>query len=97
MYIGEKKKESPFSLDVLSIDYEELPVDLRYVASKLGVKTAVELLRYFQGTSIYVPRISKLTEYVQRYMRNNPDKSFKELAMELNVSENYIRKLSWEI
>jgi hypothetical protein len=84
-------------LDEQEIFFEELPSDLQLIASKLGIEASVDLLRYFPGTSIYIPRISKLTDYVIRYIRANEGKSCKEIATALGVSENFIRKLQYEL
>ena len=95
MLIGEKKSIIKNSFDVSAIVPSELTPDLQIVADKCGFETVIALLKNLQGTSIYVPRISRLTNYVVRYIKENQTKSIKELALELGVSENYIRKLQY--
>jgi len=95
MFIGEIKQTLQNSLDVSKITLSELTPDLQIVADKCGIETVVALLKNLQGTNIYVPKVSRLTDYVIRYIKENQPKSVKELALELKVSENYIRKLQY--
>ena len=96
-YIGQPKNIIKKSLDEIEINFEELPLDLQFVADKCGINTACELLKNLQGTNIYIPKMSNLTKYVTRYITLNRDKKNKQLATELGVSENYIRKLKYDI
>ena len=96
-YIGQPKNNTKNSLDELAITFEELPFDLQFVADKCGIDTALELLKNLQGTTIYIPKISRLREYSMRYIRENYTKSTKQIAAELGVSENYVRNLKYEI
>ena len=96
-YIGQHKNNTKNSLDELSITFEELPFDLQFVADKCGIDTALELLKNLQGTTIYIPKISRLRDYAIRYIKENYSKNTKQLAAELGVSENYIRNLKYEM
>ena len=96
-YIGQPKNIIKKSLDELSIAFEELTPDLQFVADKCGFNTVLELLKNLQGTNIYIPKMAKLTDYVIRYIKVNSNKKTKQLADELGVSENYIRKLKYDI
>jgi len=95
--IGQPKKIIKKSLDEIVIDFNELTPDLQFVADKCGINTVLELLKNLQGTNIYIPKISRMTKYVIRYIKENNTKKIKQLADELGVSENYIRKLKYEI
>ena len=97
MLIGEKKSIIKNSFDVSNITLDELTPDLQIVADKCGLDTVLLLLKHLQGTNIYIPRISRLTDYVLRYIKENIAKSIKELALELGVSENFIRRLKLDI
>ena len=96
-FIGQSKNVIKNSLEELTITFEELPADLQFVADKCGIDTAMELLKKLQGTNIYVPKMSRLTNYVSRYIKHNIEKKNKELANELGVSENFIRRLKYDI
>jgi len=97
MLIGEKLPQIQNGLDIFNIHFNELPTDLQIVADKCGIETAFILLKHLQGTSIYIPRIAKLSNYILRYLKENNNKSVKQVAIELGVSENHIRKLKYEL
>ena len=97
MLIGQVKQIQQQKIDISNILFTELPIDLQIVADKCGIDTVLLLLNNLQGTNIYVPKVSKLTAYVMRYINENPDKSIKELAIGLGVSETYIRKMQYGI
>jgi len=96
-YIGQPKDIPIKSLDGLNIEFEELTDDLQFVADKCGIDTARELIKNLQGTNIYIPKISKMRDYIIRYIKENSDKKTKQLATELDVSENFVRQLRYEI
>ncbi len=75
------------------ISHEDLTEDLRIVASTCGIETVRNLLRNCAGMSIYIPRISRLDQFIVRYIRESRGKSFKQIARELGVSEQYIKRL----
>ncbi|MCL2039891.1 MAG: hypothetical protein FWG85_05625 [Bacteroidetes bacterium] len=95
--IGQPKNVIKNGLEELAITFEELPFDLQFVADKCGIDTATELLKKLQGTNIYIPKMSHLTNYISRYIKHNRSKKNKELANELGVSENFIRRLKYNI
>ena len=96
-YIGQPKKIIKNSLEELAVEFNELPFDLQFVADKCGIEIAIELLKNMQGTNIYIPKISRMRDYVSRYIRENKDKKIKQLADELSVSENYVRNVKYEM
>ena len=96
-YIGQPKNIIKKSLDEIAIDFNELTPDLQFVADKCGINIVLELLKNLQGTNIYIPKISRMTDYVIRYIKLYKDKKTKQLADELGVSENFIRKLKYKI
>ncbi len=80
--------------DIFSkIEQSDLTDDLQIIAEVCGIETVRSLLRNCGGMSIYVPKISRLDNFVFRYMKENKEKTFKQIARELGVSEQYIKKL----
>ncbi|MCX7880413.1 MAG: hypothetical protein N2517_07105 [Ignavibacteria bacterium] len=80
--------------DVLSkLELEDLTDDLKLVASACGLDTVRQLLRNCPGMSIYVPKLSRLERFIVKYIKQNPEKSFKMLAKELGVTEQHIKRL----
>jgi Mor family transcriptional regulator len=51
-----------------------------------------ELIIKFGGANYYIPKISSLDNFVDRHIKTNKDKTYKQLARDLNVSENFIKK-----
>ena len=96
-YIGQPKNFTKKSFDELEINFDELTEDLQFVAEKCGIDTVLDLLKNLQGTNIYIPKVSRLKDYNIRYIKINKDKNVKQLANELGVSENHIRKLKYDI
>ena len=96
-YIGQPKNIIKRSLDEFKINFDELTDDLQFVAEKCGIDIVFDLLKNLQGTNIYIPKVSRLKDYNIRYIETNKDKSIKQLADELGVSENHIRKLKYDI
>ncbi len=75
---------------------DELTEDLRMVADALGMEVVRGLLREFAGVSIYFPRISRFDKFVERYLRENRDTSVSQIAANLNVSAQYLRRIKRE-
>jgi hypothetical protein len=73
---------------------EDLTPDLRMLAEVCGLEHVKEMLLNFSGINFYVPRISRLDTLILKYMKLHPDKSHIELAKELSVSGQLIKKLT---
>ncbi len=71
----------------------DLTEDLQMVAGLCGMETVRVLMRHFAGMNVYVPKLTRLEQFIRRYLENNSDKTYKQAAFELNVSEMYLRKL----
>jgi hypothetical protein len=75
------------------IEMEDLTEDLTLIAEAMGLDVVRNLMRQLSGLYVYVPRISRLERFVRRYMEENSHKPFKEIALDLNVSSQYLWKL----
>lgn len=74
------------------IQYDDLPKDLQFIADCCNIETVRLLLENFNGLYFYIPKITKMPKLIKRYYKEN-NKSLKEIAKELNVSETYLRKV----
>lgn len=74
------------------IDESELTPDLQIMADLCGMDLVRKLLKSLPGMSFYIPRISRLDSFVKKFISMNRDKSRKQIAKELNVSENYLKQ-----
>lgn len=72
---------------------EDLTSDLQLLQDICGIDTIKDLLRNFGGLSFYIPKITRLDSLVLKYIKGHSDKSIKQLAKELNVSEQYLKAL----
>ncbi|MFN3306267.1 MAG: hypothetical protein ACK42Z_03660 [Candidatus Kapaibacteriota bacterium] len=81
-------------LDVFTkVELNDLTEDLKLIANACGIDTVRMLLRYCAGMSIYIPKIARLEKFILRYIKENSDKSFKQIASELGVTEQFVKKL----
>ena len=72
---------------------EDLTSDLQLLQDFCGIDTIRVLLRNFAGLSFYIPKISRLDSLVLKYVKRHSEKTFKQIAKELNVSEQYLKAL----
>lgn len=80
--------------DIFSIIQEEdLTPDLQMLSETCGLDVVRNILRNFGGLNFYIPKISRLDTFIERYIRENKNKTLKQLAKELNLSERYLRLL----
>lgn len=70
----------------------DLNPDLTDLANIIGLELLEELILKFGGANYYIPKISSLDNFVDRHINCNKDKTYKQLARDLNVSENFIKK-----
>jgi hypothetical protein len=74
------------------IEETELTPDLQIMADLCGIDLVRKLLRTLPGMSFYIPKITRLDGFVRRFITLNHDKSRKQIAKALNVSENYLKQ-----
>ena len=74
------------------IEDNELTPDLQIMADICGIDLVRQLLRTLPGMSFYIPKITRLDSFVRRFISLNKEKSRKQIAKELNVSENYLKQ-----
>jgi hypothetical protein len=77
--------------DLLAVT--DLTPDLKMLNDVCGMETVKVLLQNFNGLGFYIPKISHLDSLVEKYMTHNPDKTLKQIASELGVSEPYLKNL----
>ena len=73
------------------INEDELTDDLRLLADVCGIDSVRKILKSLAGFSFYVPRISRLEKFIERYVCENETRSTKELALELGVSDQFLK------
>ncbi|ROL61548.1 hypothetical protein D9V86_05190 [Bacteroidetes/Chlorobi group bacterium ChocPot_Mid] len=71
----------------------DLTPDLKILLDVCGMETVKLILKNLNGLNIYVPGIAHLDTLVLKYIRKYSDKTTKQLAFELGVSETYLKKL----
>ena len=76
-----------------SIRVEELTADMQLLSEVCGLEKVQSLLKEFQCLSFYFPKITRIDKFINRYLTENRERSPKELAMELGVSEQYIKRM----
>jgi len=74
----------------------DLTPDLILMADICGLEAVRQMLRQFPGMGFYIPKLSRLDSFVNRYIKDNLHKPVKILAKDLNVSEQYLKKLCRE-
>lgn len=78
------------------IEKEDLTPDLRLIADVCGIIATQKLLKYLNGMCFYIPKLSKLRKFILRYVESNGNKTTKEIAKELGVTEKFIVNLLLE-
>lgn len=74
------------------IQYDDLTDDLMIMAEHCGIDAVRQMLRELPGMSFYIPRISRLDKFISRFTKENRDKSRKEIAKKLRVTEQFLKK-----
>jgi hypothetical protein len=72
---------------------EDLTPDLRMIADVCGIEIVKKLLIHFSGINFYIPKISRLEGFILKYLSKHENLSHNEIAKELNVSGQFIKKL----
>lgn len=75
------------------IEREDLTPDLLLLADAIGIVPTRDLLRKLSGMYIYIPRVSRLEQFVVKFIQKHPQMNLKEMALHLQVSSQYIMKL----
>ncbi len=75
------------------IKREDLTEDLKMLQEVCGLEALKKILRGMAGISVYIPRITRLESLVLKYIKSNPEQSFKQIANDLSVSDAYIRNV----
>lgn len=79
----------------LLINEEDLTPDLKLISDACGIDFVRNMLREFGGMNFYIPKLTRLDKFVEKYISQNADKSIKEVAKDLNVSEQFLRNLKF--
>ncbi len=74
------------------IKYEDLTEDLKLIADYCGMELVKKMMRELSGMYFYIPKITRLDNFINRYIIENKDKSRKEIAKYLQVSEQFLKK-----
>ena len=64
------------------IRVNELTPDLQMVAETCGMEAVRQLLKNMAGLNFYIPKLSRFETFIERYMRQEPGKSIKQIAKE---------------
>ncbi|MDT3739752.1 MAG: hypothetical protein RO257_09645 [Candidatus Kapabacteria bacterium] len=75
------------------IVYEDLTPDIRLLADACGLDSVRHILRHLGGLQFYIPKVTSFESFVLRHMKENYHKSIKEIARELDVSEQYLKSV----
>jgi hypothetical protein len=78
------------------ITEEDLTPDLRMISDACGIDSVKGLLREFGGMSFYIPKITRLDKFILKYLDENNEKSLKQIAKELNVSEQFLKNMKFK-
>jgi len=73
------------------IKEDELTDDLKLLSDVCGIDSVRKILKSLAGFSFYVPRISRFDKFIESYLNENELRSRKELALELGVSDQFLK------
>lgn len=73
--------------------FEDLTSDLEMIEEACGLETVKKMLKDLSGMSIYIPKITRMETLVLKYIKKNSEKSYKQIARELGVTDAYIKNL----
>ena len=78
------------------IKLEDLPEEFRDVAERIGMQAALELVSWFQGCQLYVPKMETITRQIKyRKMYDYFIKTgcYKRVANAYGLSESHTRQI----
>lgn len=76
------------------LEESDLPEHFRIVSELCGIDLAKTLIERLGGTSISIPKPTRIESIVIKYVKDNKDKCDKRLATELELSERTIKRLT---
>lgn len=79
------------------IEFEDLSCDLKLLAEVCGIETIRVLLKNLSGLRFYIPRLSNIEKFIVRYIKNNKDKTLKQISCELKISEQHTININKKI
>jgi hypothetical protein len=74
---------------------DDLSDDLKLIADSCGIETVQNLLRYCGGLSLYIPKVSRIHRFIERFVTQNSEQPLIKLAKQLNVSQNFLRRFRY--
>lgn len=74
------------------IEYNDLTEDLKMLADGIGIVGVRCAMRELSGLHFYIPKISRLDNFVTRFVAEHKGMSRKEIAQYLDVSEQFLKK-----
>jgi hypothetical protein len=74
------------------IEEEDLTPDLQLMAAVIGFENVVKLIKELQGSSFYIPKLTRLDNFIVKYIEKNRQKPLKIVARELGVTEVFLKK-----
>lgn len=80
---------------ILLPTYDELTDDLKLLSDIIGLENVIKLINNLQGLEFYIPKYTKLKKYINRYLNFRKGASIKQISLELNVSEQFIRNFQY--
>tara|TARA_B100000614_G_C14216249_1_gene356187 strand:- start:11 stop:286 length:276 start_codon:yes stop_codon:yes gene_type:complete len=75
------------------LEREDLSPDMQMIYDLVGIDIVKKLLENYSGLSFYVPKITRFDTMIMRYIKLNKEKTLKQVAMELSVTEQYLKNL----
>lgn len=86
------KNSNNYPNDVYGLIEElDLTPDLVLMSAVIGLGNVIKLIREFQGSSFYIPKITRLDNFIKRYLDTNKEKPIKIIARELGVTESFLK------
>ena len=76
-----------------NIEENDLTEDLNLVSKVIGLENVRLLLKHLHGMSVYIPKITRFDKTIKRLLISKPEPNIKSLALELNVSVQYLQNL----
>lgn len=75
------------------ISYDDLTPDIRLIADVCGIEAVREILKNLSGLQFYIPKVTGFEKFVLRYIHENKERSIKEIARDLDVTEYYLKNV----
>lgn len=74
---------------------EDLPIQLREIADLIGMEMFIQLIKFYGGSTIYVPTENSILKPVRNQLikRNFNGSNYKQLSKEFKISEMQVRNI----